>query len=91
MFATGHAAFSSGPDVVCAAVSALVLTLVSFARQRGHHVRYFVESGKAFLSCNGIEEAFDAILAGLGVLAAQYPENLELSHTVAVDDKQKRM
>lgn len=88
--ATGHAGQGEpGHDLVCAAVSALVLTLASnvasLATQnalRTHQLK--VAEGDACISCLPISRMravttliFDAICSGFELLETLYPENID--------------
>ena len=77
----GHAGSAEyGHDLICAAVSALVVTLAvnlqGFSRKK-----ILLESGKADLACPCTPEAepvFDCIWKGFKLLAQMYPEYLSL-------------
>ena len=85
----GHA--GSGPeghDLVCAAVSALALTLagnVSYmeAQEAVHGVVIKLDEGKAEIQCipfrrykDSVEQIFRAICVGFELLATKYPKNI---------------
>ncbi len=85
----GHA--GSGPeghDLVCAAVSAIVLTLagnVSYmeAQEAVHGVTMNISEGNAEIQCtayrrykDSVEQIFRAICVGFELLATKYPENI---------------
>ena len=85
----GHA--GSGPeghDLVCAAVSALALTLagnVSYmeAQEAVHGVAIKLDEGKAEIQCipfrrykDSVEQIFRAICVGFELLATKYPKNI---------------
>ena len=85
----GHA--GSGPeghDLVCAAVSAIVLTLagnVSYmeAQEAVHGVEMKISEGNAQIQCtayrrykDSVEQNFRAICVGFELLATKYPENI---------------
>lgn len=78
-YATGHAEYHPGEDVVCAGVSALTGALISYAASCAdcRHLRWHCASGEAFLSCRGLARSVsDAILLGLSQIAAVYPEHV---------------
>ena len=85
----GHA--GSGPeghDLVCAAVSALVLTLagnVSYmeAQEAVHSVIVKLDEGNAEIQCtayrrykDSVAQIFRAICVGFELLSTKYPENI---------------
>ena len=85
----GHA--GSGPDghdLVCAAVSALALTLagnVSYmaAQEAVHGVITKLEEGNAEIQCtayrrykDSVEQIYRAICVGFELLSTKYPENI---------------
>lgn len=79
--ADGHAGYSQSNDIVCAAVSALVVTFISFLESlesengnfrcvsKGHAEAHFGEDGKT---------ALDILLIGLGLIEKEYPEYLSV-------------
>ena len=88
----GHA--GSGPeghDLVCAAVSALALTLagnVSYmeAQEAVHGVIMKLDEGNAEIQCtpyrrykDSVEQIFRSICVGFDLLATKYPENISYS------------
>lgn len=86
----GHAEHHAQADCVCAAVSALVQSLVRFAATSPdcRHVRYSVERGRVFLSCRaGLGSSFDMVMGGLAEISRAYPDCLRIS----VNDKQQRV
>ena len=79
---TGHAAYCPGNDIVCAGVSALVGTLVQYAREHYRHVRCRMQAGDAFLAAgDGAEDGFDMIVGGLAAIAAAYPAHVRVNIT----------
>ena len=83
LFVEGHAAYATGPDVVCAGVSALVQSLLIYAKAHPalrRRLRYYAAPGEAFFSCCGIGEGFELVLQGLRAIAQDYEENLVI-HT----------
>ena len=79
LFVEGHAGYSKGDDIVCAAVSALTGALVAFAAESPacRHLRWSVRHGELFLSCRGgLGVGFDIVMRGLRAIGEQYPECL---------------
>ena len=85
----GHAGSAPiGHDLVCAAVSALALTLagnVSYmqAQDAVHEVVTILEEGNAEIKCtpyrqhkDSVERIYNAICVGFELLATKYPENI---------------
>jgi uncharacterized protein YsxB (DUF464 family) len=85
----GHAgAGPEGHDLVCASVSALVLTLagnVAYmeSQEAVHGVTTNLEEGHAEIQCtpyrrykDSVEQIFRAICVGFELLATKYPENI---------------
>ena len=85
----GHAgAGPEGHDLVCAAVSALALTLagnVSYMESQDavHGVILKLEEGNAEIQCipyrryrDSVEQIFRAICVGFELLATKYPKNI---------------
>lgn len=83
----GHAGFAKRgePDVVCAAVSALSVTLCNaLANTSGFCCR--IESGSVNLCCNRTAQAetvFHAILVGFHGLSEQYPNHVSIDTQAA--------
>ena len=72
----GHAGYSPGQDIVCAAVSALTGTLAAALLERGGTGVTVAEgAGMARISCAGAEAEplFRFVLTGLRKLAQAYP------------------
>ena len=85
----GHAGCGpEGHDLVCAAVSALALTLsgnVSYmnAQEAVHGVIIKLDEGNAEIQCtpyrrykDSVEQVFRSICVGFELLATKYPENI---------------
>ena len=69
----GHAgAGEFGRDPVCAAVSALCLTLAENGSVLGGWA--VLEPGRAEICCPGAEAAFEAVCRGFDYLAREFPE-----------------
>ena len=80
-YATGHANYCPGEDIVCAGVSALVGALTAFAVQSTdcRHVRCRSEAGEVFLACRGgLGRAFDLVVGGLARIAQAYPDHVRV-------------
>ena len=83
LLAQGHADKGPERDVVCAGVSALVQSLLIYAKAHPalrRRLRYYAAPGEAFFSCCGIGEGFELVLQGLRAIAQDYEENLVI-HT----------
>lgn len=79
----GHACFSGGSDIVCAAVSSLYYALLgSLENDKSvHKIKSRQQSGSAALEfCGGIKSAgaYDMALHGFSQLAFTYPKNVKL-------------
>ena len=72
----GHADYARrGEDIVCAAVSALTFALAGALEQKGALRELVIRSGYVTLAAQtGCEAEFSVARCGLGQLAAQYPE-----------------
>ena len=84
-YATGHANYRPGEDVVCAGVSALVGAMVAYAASNAdcRHLRWSCAPGEAFLACRGgLGGVLDATLLGLSQIAAAYPDHVCLEQNV---------
>lgn len=70
----GHACSGGyGRDLVCAAVSALALTLGEAAKQQDGQV--VLKPGYSRIQCGGeAEAAFDCICLGFSLLAGKFPD-----------------
>lgn len=86
----GHAgAGEKGEDLVCAALSALMMTLERRMQERAERTLPSVRRapGLFALRCTPVEdealcrESFDTVAAGLAVLAENRPENVSLTLT----------
>jgi uncharacterized protein YsxB (DUF464 family) len=84
----GHASEGQDREAACAAVSALVQSLVLYAvASNARHLRYQLAPGKAFFSCHGLQRPFEMVLCGLCAIAREHPEHLQIKSAVAVNDK----
>lgn len=80
---TGHAGFHPGNDIVCAAVSTLVCTLAATLDALGADVSTLrLEPGDVTITAragDGVGAAFLMARTGLELLAAAYPEHVQLT------------
>lgn len=81
---TGHSgAAAYGQDLVCAAVTALVCALASYVS--GQDLKeppvLRLEPGDARITASGAQlaPAFETVMAGLRLLAREYPENVTVA------------
>ncbi len=74
----GHAGYHAGNDIVCAAISALVYALVGYLDSSGADYICDIGDGAATVECETHTMAFETVLAGLRMIAAEYPENLQV-------------
>ncbi len=83
--ADGHAQSGDiGHDLVCSAVSILILTLAEDAKHISERSKVKIEQGHAEIVCksrsNNSEVArmiFDHVCVGFEILASQFPENIK--------------
>lgn len=75
---TGHAGYHAGNDIVCAAISALVYALVGYLDSVDADYNCDIGDGTATVECETHTMAFETVLAGLRMIAAEYPENLQV-------------
>lgn len=77
---SGHAGYSQGQDIVCAAVSILFFTLANRISERGDREEAaFFRSGEGRLFVpDGHERELSFVRCGLALLAEQYPDNVEV-------------
>ena len=76
---SGHAgAGEYGHDLVCAAVSALVLTLCECVKKSENEKKVIVRGGSAEIFCEGMEKTFDVICTGLKTIEEMHPENVKV-------------
>ncbi len=86
----GHAEYNPGLDIVCSAVSMLSFTLLQALKNEHENgnLRYFFmhhDSGNVHivadtkkLFCERLQTIINTIFLGFELLAAKYPENVEL-------------
>lgn len=80
---TGHAGYAEeGKDIVCAAASILLFTLIEHLEQLGVSYSSHAEKGSAGVAVTDPDrrtgEVFDVIETGYKLLAQRYPEHVEL-------------
>lgn len=75
---TGHAGYHAGNDIVCAAISALVYALVGYLDSVDADYICDIGDGTATVECETHTMAFETVLAGLRMIAVEYPENLQV-------------
>jgi uncharacterized protein YsxB (DUF464 family) len=82
LYVEGHADYGpAGADIVCAGVSALVGSLMLYAKECGNcrHLRTDAAAGRFFLSCRGgLGAAFDLTVRGLRAIANSYPQSVRM-------------
>ena len=85
---TGHANFSPGDDIVCAACSALVFALLGYMENNPAHIfevgEFTVRKGEVRLSAagdNAFAAAFETVTLGLAKIAEKYPKHVRLIRT----------
>ena len=79
----GHAMYSKGADIVCAAVSTLYYSLLAAAEKDKSTINLVSKekSGSAYLRFLGGEKligAYEMAVAGFGQICAEYPKNVKL-------------
>lgn len=77
----GHAGYAAaGNDIVCAAISILVQTLVQHLGNVAVDLAYKIDNGSAHIWAQGETAyiSFRAILTGLEMLSEQYPDYVSL-------------
>ncbi len=79
----GHAMYSDGKDIVCAAVSAIYYALLaSVAEEKGiRYMSHFESSGSAKLSFCAEElthSGFDMAIKGFSLIAQNYRKNVQV-------------
>ncbi len=78
----GHAGFNPGNDVVCAGVSALCQSLMSWCvnSEETHITELDARSGKFHITAFGrTQDAFSMAALGLKGIEANYPENISVN------------
>jgi uncharacterized protein YsxB (DUF464 family) len=80
--AEGHAAYNPGSDVVCAGISALTQSLLSWCRNRAdvEVLSFRANPGDFFLEAEGgaAEAPFEAAILGLQGIAESYPDHVSV-------------
>lgn len=83
---TGHANYSPGNDIVCAACSALVFALLAYMEHEPAHILEVMEltckKGEVRLEAKGdaaFAAAFKTVVLGLQKIAEKYPNYVSLT------------
>lgn len=92
---TGHAGYApAGSDIVCAAVSALILTLSAQLRRVGAQTESSVcEPGRFRIRCGAspaADAAFDMALTGCRLIAAHYPRHAEVDQNTPSEQGEEK-
>ncbi len=89
LLAGGHAGYGEkGQDIVCAAVSALVYTLVGALEDGGRLESSVLKAGLAVVRGTGeCGREFAMTGQGLRLLARQYPEYISVKELPSVEDE----
>lgn len=74
---SGHAGYSQGQDIVCAAVSILFFTLAKAAVQKGGRAFFRSGEGKIFVP-EELERELSFVRSGISLLAEKYSDNVEV-------------
>ena len=80
--AEGHAEFSMGDDIVCAAVSTLIETLASYLSQKSNgNGSITLGKGYAEIIDGDLQDLpfFEIILHGLTLISSEYPKNVKIT------------
>ncbi len=78
----GHADYSCGGDVVCAAVSALVESLAAYLEEYDDPTAEAdLADGYAMITVSERNAAFDMAVCGLGAIADRYPAYVSMTTT----------
>lgn len=80
---TGHAAYNTGNDIVCAGVSAITYTLAGWLMNCDRKLRPFfnMDSGESMMSCRRADKsdtAFEMAMIGYAQIANEYPNNVKI-------------
>lgn len=78
---SGHAGYNPGNDIVCSALSTLIVTFAETLLQKGIPTVYNITSGYAKVECEYTEAVKDIILTietGIELIAKQYSQNVSL-------------
>ena len=74
---SGHAGYSQGQDIVCAAVSILFFTLAKAAVQKGGRAFFRSGEGTIFVP-EELERELSFVRSGISLLAEKYSDNVEV-------------
>lgn len=78
---SGHAGYNPGNDIVCSALSTLIVTFAETLLQKGIPTVHNITSGYAKVECEYSEAVKDIILTietGIELIAKQYSQNVSL-------------
>lgn len=81
--AKGHSGFAAyGKDIVCAAISVLLQTLVEELKKSSPYLNYSMRDGYVFIHASGPNTPiiFDTILTGLELIEDCYPEHIKIKN-----------
>lgn len=84
----GHAGYAdAGNDIVCAAVSTLVQTLIAYMDSHDMTCKYVVKPGYAWIYGKECIEAFMCIKTGLELIESNYPQHVSITKgcTIFID------
>lgn len=77
----GHSGYAEfGKDIVCAAISVLLQTLVYHLEDNADYMDSNIDNGYVFCYARGGDArvSFDTILTGLQLIESQYPDYIEI-------------
>lgn len=78
----GHAGYANaGNDIVCAGISTLVQTLVSYLPEAADTFSAKVESGNAFITAKGRDAfiCYKMMMEGLRLIESSFPQHIEIT------------
>lgn len=84
----GHAGYADpGNDIVCAAISILLQTLVVFMENEEFDFKYKLSSGYAWIYGKDCTEAFMLVKTGLELIESNYPQFVSITKgcTIFID------
>lgn len=91
--AVGHADYDPGHDIVCAAVSAVIWSLIGGMENTDAETVHSEQSGRVRIICRGDGEGIRGmwLMAEIGLrqIAAKYPENVEILSDVSTRKRKK--
>lgn len=89
LVAKGHSGFADmGNDIVCAAISTLLQTLLKHLDDKGYWLEFHIEPGDFWLHSKGwnVIEYLELTICGLDMIAAEYPQHLEVHKGCTIID-----